>query len=75
MTKHTSETDKAKEHARYERNAKTLLTRINLENINRKNLGARAIPIWLREPYTFYERMTNTHPPPCNALLYCRHPL
>ena len=57
MTKRTAETDKAKEHARYERNAKTLLTRINLENINRKNLGARAIPIWLREPYTFYERI------------------
>ena len=27
------------------------------ENINRKKFGAEAIPIWLREPYTFYERM------------------
>lgn len=61
MTKRTAETDKAKEHARYERNAKTLLTRINLENINRKNLGARAIPIWLREPYTFYERLLENY--------------
>ena len=44
MTKRTAETDKAKEHARYERSAKNLLTPINLENINRKNLGARALP-------------------------------
>ena len=57
MTKQTAETDKAKEHARYERSAKTLSTRINWENINREILGAQAIPIWLREPYTFYERI------------------
>ena len=57
MTKQTAETDKAKEHARYERSAKILSTRINAQNINRKILGAQAIPIWLREPYTFYERI------------------
>ena len=57
MKKQAAEIDKAKEHSRYERSAKTLLTRINSENINRKTFGAEAIPIWLREPYTFYERM------------------
>ena len=56
MTKKTAETDKAKELARFERSAEILATRINSENINRKILGAQAIPIWLREPYIFYEK-------------------
>ena len=57
MIKQTAETDKVKELARYERSAQILATRLNSENIKQKILGAQAIPIWLREPYTFYEKI------------------